>query len=256
MNRHVSVEPPKRTSRTMAGNPVDAQPPATPSAMPPAGRLSIGKGAGFSLQVASPRPRRGDLDARSPRRSAARARARRRAGRRGRRASCSTGEIVARGAQRPRARRTTPPRTPRCCALRDAARHAGTWRLDDHALVVTLEPCPMSAGAAWAARVRSSCSAPPTPRPARPGSLYNLAADPRLNHEIDVVPGVLGRGVRGAAHRRSSQRGAGSRDPVTSRPGGMRERPNRMVSKTIVAQVTVGSNPTPSARFARRSRPV
>ena len=52
-------------------------------------------------------------------------------------------------------------------ALRDAAAAAGTWRLDGHALVVTLEPCPMCAGAAVAARLRPSCSVPPTRRPAR-----------------------------------------------------------------------------------------
>ena len=47
----------------------------------------------------------------------------------------------------------TRPRTPELLALRDAARASGSWRLDGHALVVTLEPCPMCAGAVWAARV-------------------------------------------------------------------------------------------------------
>ena len=51
-------------------------------------------------------------------------------------------------------------------ALRAAAAAEGSWRLDDHALVVTLEPCPMCAGAVWAARVPCSCTARPTPKQA------------------------------------------------------------------------------------------
>jgi tRNA(adenine34) deaminase len=76
-------------------------------------------------------------------------------------------------------------------ALREAARHARTWRLAEHALVVTLEPCPMCAGAAWAARVPLIVFGAADPKAGAAGSLYNLAADPRLNHEAEVVPGVL-----------------------------------------------------------------
>jgi tRNA(adenine34) deaminase len=75
-------------------------------------------------------------------------------------------------------------------ALRDAARAAGGWRLGEHALVVTVEPCPMCAGAAWAARVPLIVFGAADPRAGASGSLYNLAADPRLNHTARVVPGV------------------------------------------------------------------
>jgi tRNA(adenine34) deaminase len=75
-------------------------------------------------------------------------------------------------------------------ALRDAAAALGTWRLLDATLVVTLEPCPMCAGAAVAARVRRLVFATPDPRAGACGSLYNLCADPRLNHEVEVTAGV------------------------------------------------------------------
>ena len=75
-------------------------------------------------------------------------------------------------------------------ALRDAASALGHWRLDGCALVVTLEPCPMCAGAAWAARVDAIVFGAADPKAGAAGSLYNLAADPRLNHELAVVDGV------------------------------------------------------------------
>jgi tRNA(adenine34) deaminase len=74
--------------------------------------------------------------------------------------------------------------------LQDAARHVGSWRLDDITLVVTLEPCPMCAGALVAARVRQVVFGTFDPKAGACGSLYNLCADPRLNHEPKVVGGV------------------------------------------------------------------
>jgi tRNA(adenine34) deaminase len=75
-------------------------------------------------------------------------------------------------------------------ALRDAAAVTGSWRLDGCRLVVTLEPCPMCAGAALAARVAEIAFGAPDPKAGACGSLYNLAADPRLNHSPQVVSGV------------------------------------------------------------------
>jgi len=75
-------------------------------------------------------------------------------------------------------------------ALRDAAAHVGRWRLDEHALVVTLEPCPMCAGAAWAARIPLIVFGAPDPKAGAAGSLYHLAADPRLHHTARVIPGI------------------------------------------------------------------
>ena len=76
-------------------------------------------------------------------------------------------------------------------ALRDAAAGAGGWRLDGATLISTLEPCPMCTGAALAAKVERIVFAARDPKAGACGSLYNLAADPRLNHEMHVKEGLL-----------------------------------------------------------------
>ena len=75
-------------------------------------------------------------------------------------------------------------------ALRDAAAALGTWRLGEVTLVVTLEPCAMCAGALVAARLGRLVFAAPDLKAGACGSLYNLCADPRLNHEIPITAGV------------------------------------------------------------------
>jgi tRNA(adenine34) deaminase len=100
-----------------------------------------------------------------------------------------TGEIVAR-AHNCRERDHDPTAHAEVLALQAAARHAGTWRLTDYALVVTLEPCLMCAGAVWAARVGRVVFGAADPKAGATGSLYNFSADPRLNHETAVVAGV------------------------------------------------------------------
>lgn len=75
-------------------------------------------------------------------------------------------------------------------ALREAAAALGTWRLDECTLVVTLEPCPMCAGAALAARIGRVVFGAADPKAGALGSLYHLASDPRLNHNPPVVHGV------------------------------------------------------------------
>ena len=75
-------------------------------------------------------------------------------------------------------------------ALRDAAAHLGRWRLEGCVLVSTIEPCPMCAGAALAARISTVVFGAPDPKAGACGSLYNLGADPRLNHTLHVVDGV------------------------------------------------------------------
>jgi len=104
-------------------------------------------------------------------------------------ARLDSGEIVAR---RHNERELTgdPTAHAEVLALRDAARALGRWRLDDCALVVTIEPCPMCAGAAIAARIGRVAFGAPDPKAGALGSLYNLAADPRLNHEPEVIDGV------------------------------------------------------------------
>jgi len=75
-------------------------------------------------------------------------------------------------------------------ALRDAASALGSWRLTGCTLVVTLEPCPMCAGALLAGRVATVVFGADDPKAGACGSLYNLCVDPRLNHEVDVTHGV------------------------------------------------------------------
>jgi len=75
-------------------------------------------------------------------------------------------------------------------ALADAAVVLGTWRLSEVTLVVTLEPCPMCAGALVAARAGRLVFGAADPKAGACGSLYNLCADPRLNHELPVTAGV------------------------------------------------------------------
>ena len=76
-------------------------------------------------------------------------------------------------------------------ALRDAAAALGRWRLDDCTMVVTLEPCPMCAGALWASRIGAVVFGAENSDAGALGTLYHLGQDPRLNHEFPVRAGVL-----------------------------------------------------------------
>lgn len=75
--------------------------------------------------------------------------------------------------------------------LRRAAAVAGTWRLDGHTLVVTLEPCTMCAGALVLARVGRLVFGAYDPKAGAVASLFDVLRDPRLNHRVDVRGGVL-----------------------------------------------------------------
>jgi tRNA(adenine34) deaminase len=76
-------------------------------------------------------------------------------------------------------------------AIREAANTLGGWRLTGCTLYTTLEPCPMCAGAAHAARIDRLVYAAPDPKAGYAGTLYNVPADSRLNHTISVEKGVL-----------------------------------------------------------------
>ena len=76
-------------------------------------------------------------------------------------------------------------------AIRKAAETSGGWRLSGCTLYSTLEPCPMCAGAAHAARIDRLVYATPDPKAGYAGSLHNTPADKRLNHTITVEKGVL-----------------------------------------------------------------
>ena len=82
-------------------------------------------------------------------------------------------------------------------ALRRAAAALGRWRLLDADLFVTMEPCPMCAGALVNARVRRLYFGCDDPKAGAVRTLYTLTEDARLNHRVEVYPGVLG--AEGAA---------------------------------------------------------
>ena len=76
-------------------------------------------------------------------------------------------------------------------ALRAAAAASGDWRLAGCTLVVTLEPCPMCAGAAVMARVDRLVFGAWNPEYGAAGSAWDIVRDRRLNHRIEVIGGVL-----------------------------------------------------------------
>jgi tRNA(adenine34) deaminase len=76
-------------------------------------------------------------------------------------------------------------------ALRQAAGVAGTWRLSGCTMIVTLEPCAMCAGALVNSRVDRLVFGARDPKAGFCGSLGDLVRDPRLNHRLEVVEGVL-----------------------------------------------------------------
>jgi tRNA(adenine34) deaminase len=76
-------------------------------------------------------------------------------------------------------------------ALRDAAAVLGTWHLNECTLVVTLEPCIMCAGAVINSRIHTLVFGAADLKGGATSSLYNVCADPRLNHNPSVVSGVL-----------------------------------------------------------------
>lgn len=75
--------------------------------------------------------------------------------------------------------------------LSSRAREIGDWRLNGHTLVVTLEPCPMCAGAAVWARVDRIVYGAADPKAGAAWSLYNIPQDRRLNHRVELVDGIL-----------------------------------------------------------------
>jgi tRNA(adenine34) deaminase len=76
-------------------------------------------------------------------------------------------------------------------AVTQAAEALSAWRLEDTALYVTLEPCPMCAGAVILARIPRVVYGAPDPKAGAAGSVLNLLDHPALNHRPEVVSGVL-----------------------------------------------------------------
>lgn len=100
------------------------------------------------------------------------------------------GEVIGRGRNAP-IDRHDPTAHAEVIALREAAQRLGNYRLSDCTLYVTLEPCPMCAGAMLHARLKRIVYGAADPKTGVAGSVLNLFSEPRLNHQTLVQGGVL-----------------------------------------------------------------
>ena len=94
-------------------------------------------------------------------------------------------------AHNPREQLNDPTAHAEMIALTQAATALGSWRLDDCLLYVTLEPCPMCAGAVVQARLPYLVYGCTDPKAGACHTLYQITNDPRLNHRATVIGGVL-----------------------------------------------------------------
>ena len=100
------------------------------------------------------------------------------------------GEVIASACNEKELRRDPTAHAEMLC-MRSAAEATGDWRLLDATMYVTLEPCPMCAGALVWARVKRLVYGPQDPIAGAAYSLYNIVQDARLNHSVEVETGVL-----------------------------------------------------------------
>ena len=106
------------------------------------------------------------------------------------RLAASIGEVPVAARHNEREAAVDPTAHAEVLALRDAAAAVGDWRLEGGSLVVSLEPCPMCAGAALAARVSRVVFGAYDPKAGAAATLYNLLVDPRFNHNAEVIGGA------------------------------------------------------------------
>jgi tRNA(adenine34) deaminase len=76
-------------------------------------------------------------------------------------------------------------------AIREAAEFQNAWRLENSLMYVTIEPCPMCAGAIVLARIPVLVFGAGDPRAGACGSIMNIVQDSRLNHWVEIISGVL-----------------------------------------------------------------
>jgi tRNA(adenine34) deaminase len=100
------------------------------------------------------------------------------------------GEVIA-AARNERELREDPTAHAEILALREASKHVGRWRLDGCALYVTLEPCAMCAGAIVLSRAPRVVFGALDPKTGAAGSVFDVLAEPRLNHRPEVAAGLL-----------------------------------------------------------------
>lgn len=76
-------------------------------------------------------------------------------------------------------------------AIRKASKAMGDWRLEGCTIYITLEPCPMCAGAIVQARLDRCVFAAPSDKAGCAGSVVNLLSEPRFNHQVELVHGIM-----------------------------------------------------------------
>ena len=101
-----------------------------------------------------------------------------------------TGQVIGRGYNR-READADPTAHAEVIAIRQAAEHLGNWRLEGCTLVVTLEPCLMCAGAILLARLPTVVMGAWEEKTGAAGSVYDVLRDRKVNHWVEVYPGVL-----------------------------------------------------------------
>jgi tRNA(adenine34) deaminase len=99
------------------------------------------------------------------------------------------GRVIGRGCNR-REGQNDPSAHAEMIAIRQAARRLDAWRLTGTTLYVTLEPCPMCMGAIILARIERLVFGCHDPKAGAAGSLYDLSADCRFNHQVAVASGI------------------------------------------------------------------
>lgn len=102
----------------------------------------------------------------------------------------ATGAVIGRGYNQREAHRD-PTAHAEVLAIREAAAHLGSWRLEGCTLVVTLEPCLMCAGSILLARIPRLVMGAWEEKTGAAGSVYDVLRDRKLNHWVEVYPGVL-----------------------------------------------------------------
>lgn len=100
-----------------------------------------------------------------------------------------TGEIVGRG-KNLREIDNDPTAHAEIVALREASESQENWRLDDHVLVVTLEPCAMCAGAIAQSRIKTVLFGAWDDKAGAVGSVWDILRDPRSPHKVEVIAGI------------------------------------------------------------------
>ena len=101
------------------------------------------------------------------------------------------GDEVIAAAGNERELRQSPTAHAEMLAIEEAARHIGHWRLLDTTMYVTLEPCPMCAGAIVQARIPRLLFGAADDKAGASGTLYDITNDARLNHRVEVSGGLL-----------------------------------------------------------------